>query len=317
MNKALIKVLDCTIRDGGLINDHHFSDEFVRAVYTALSKSNIDYMEIGYRASKELSPPDGFGAWKFCDDDRIKKLIDGVESNLRLSVMIDAHRFKEQQFLPCDQSPLQMVRAATYIRDIDKAVDVIKKTHDLGYETTANLMAISREEDSDIIEGLKKLAASPVDVVYIVDSFGAIFSDKVRHLIQMARDYIPDKAAGIHCHNSMQMAFANTIEGISQGATYADASLYGMGRGSGNCCLELLLGYLKNPIYRLEPILKVIQDYMIPLREKYEWGYIIPFMISGLLNEHPRSATALRKSEERDSYDKFYEELSNKAENPD
>ncbi len=316
MNKALIKVIDCTVRDGGLINDHHFSDEFVRAVFTALSQSNIDYMEIGYRASKELSSSENFGAWKFCEDDRIKKVIEGVESNLKLSVMVDAHRVKEQKFLPCDQSPLHMVRMATYIRDIDKAVDVIKKTHDLGYETTANLMAISREEDLNIIEGLKKLAASPVDVVYIVDSFGAIFSDKVKHLIQMARDYLPDKAAGIHCHNSMQMAFANTIEGISQGATYADASLYGMGRGSGNCCLELLLGYLKNPIYKFEPILKVIQDYMIPLREKYEWGYIIPFMISGLLNEHPRSATALRESEDRDSYDKFYEELSKKAENP-
>ena len=317
MNKALIKVLDCTIRDGGLINNHQFSDGFVRAVYTALSQSHIDYMEFGYRASKELSPPEEFGAWKYCDDDKIKEVIDGIESDLKLSVMIDAHRIKEQQFLPCDSSPLDMVRVATYVRDIDKAVDMIGITHDLGYETTANVMAISKEEDSDIIEGLKKLAASPVDVVYIVDSFGALYCNQVKHLVGLAREFLPEKAVGIHCHNSMQMAFANTIEGISQGATYADGSLFGMGRGSGNCCLELLLGYLDNPKFKLEPVLNVIQEHLLPMREKYEWGYIIPFMITGLLNEHPRVASALRTSDDKDMYDKFYERMSDKEEQPE
>lgn len=309
MKKGKIKVLDCTIRDGGLINNHYFSDDFVRAVYKALSQSGIDYMEIGYRSSRELSPSEDYGDWKYCDDDKIKQIIDGVESNIKLSIMIDAHRIKEQEFAPADQSPVDMVRTALYVKDIDKAVEMINKAHDLGYETTANVMAISKETEKDLVGALRKLAATPVDVVYSVDSFGALYGEQVKYLIKLFKKHMPDKEIGIHCHNSLQLAFANTIEGIIQGANYVDGSLYGMGRGSGNCCLELLIAFLKNPKHDLTPILKVIQDYMIPMCEETEWGYIIPYLITGMLNEHPRSAIAIRKTGDKDKYAQFYEDI--------
>ena len=143
MFRPQIKVLDCTIRDGGLINNHYFTDEFVRAVYQALSKSGIDYMEFGYRSSRELFPPQDYGAWKYCDDEKILQIIDGVESNLKISVMVDSYRVKEQTFAPADKSPVDMIRIATYVKYIDSAIDLIHKCHDLGYETTCNIMAIS------------------------------------------------------------------------------------------------------------------------------------------------------------------------------
>ncbi len=98
MFREKIKVLDCTIRDGGLINDHYFNDKFVREVYRALSESGIDYMEMGYRSSRQLYPDKDFGAWKYCDDEKIREITDGIESKLKLCVMVDAHRVKEQQF---------------------------------------------------------------------------------------------------------------------------------------------------------------------------------------------------------------------------
>ncbi len=88
-----------------------------------------------------------------------------------------------------------------------------------------------------------------------------------------------------------------------------DGSLFGIGRGPGNCCLELLVGFLKNPKFNLTPILKVIQDYMIPMRQEIEWGYIIPYMVTGILNEHPRSAIAYRKTDDRDKFAEFYEQM--------
>ena len=97
MYREQIKVLDCTIRDGGLINNHYFTDDFVREVYKALSKSGVDYMEFGYRSSRELYPPEDYGAWKYCDDDKIREVIDGIESDLKISVMVDSYRVKEQQ----------------------------------------------------------------------------------------------------------------------------------------------------------------------------------------------------------------------------
>ncbi len=311
MNKQEIKVVDCTIRDGGLINNHYFTDDFVRGVYKALSQGGIDYMEIGYRSSRELSPPEEYGDWKYCDDDKIKQIIDGVESNIKLSVMVDAHRIREQKFAPYDKSPVDLVRTALYVKDIDKAVEMIHKAHDLGYETTGNVMAISTEKEKDIVEALKKLAASPVDVVYCVDSFGALYGEQVKRLIKLFKEHLPDKKIGIHCHNSLQLAFANTIEGITQGTQFADGSLYGIGRGSGNCCLELLVAYLKNPKHDLTPILKVIQDYMIPMFQETEWGYIIPYVITGMLNKHPRSAIAIRKTKDKDKYAQFYEDIRN------
>ena len=116
MFREKIKVLDCTIRDGGLINNHYFTDEFVRAVYQALSKSGIDYMEFGYRSSRELYSPKDYGAWKYCDDHKIREIIDGIESNMKISIMVDSYRVKEQEFAPADQSPVDMIRAATYVK---------------------------------------------------------------------------------------------------------------------------------------------------------------------------------------------------------
>lgn len=310
MYREKIKVLDCTIRDGGLINDHFFTDEFVREIYRGLSAAGIDYMEMGYRNSKELFPPSDFGAWKYCDDDKISKIIDGIESDLKLSIMVDAHRVKEQQFAPVDESPIDMIRVATYVKDIDKAIELIRRSNDLGYETTCNIMAVSREIEPDLVEALDQLAASQVNVVYVVDSFGALYSEQIEYLVKLYRDHLPATTEiGVHCHNNQQLAYGNTIEGIIHNANYVDGSLYGIGRGPGNCCTELIVGFLKNPKFKLAPILKVIQDHLLPMREEIEWGYIIPYMITSILNEHPRAAIAYRKTADKDKYAEFYEDM--------
>ena len=309
MYREQIKVLDCTIRDGGLVNDHFFDDDFVRAVYTALTKAGVDYMEFGYRCSKELFPPENFGAWKYCDDEKIAEVIDGIESDMKISIMADAHRIQEQTFKPVDETPIDMVRVATYVKDVDKAISLTHQLHDLGYETTVNIMAISKESEFDLVECLKQLATCPTETVYVVDSFGALYSEQIQYYVKLYQEHLPGKEIGIHCHNNQQLAFGNTIEAIIHNANYLDGSLYGIGRGAGNCCLELLMGFLKNPKYKLSPVLTVVQDYLIPLREKMEWGYLIPDMITGNLNEHPRHAIARRAGADRDKVAEFYEEM--------
>ena len=150
MYREQIKVLDCTVRDGGLINNHYFTDEFVRMVYKALSKAGIDYMEVGYRSARKYAPETEFGPWKYCDDEKISEVIDGIESNIKLSIMVDAHRVDDQEFKPVDQSPIDMVRVATYVKDIDKAIYLANRMHDLGYETGVNIMAVSAEIEKDL-----------------------------------------------------------------------------------------------------------------------------------------------------------------------
>ena len=99
-----------------------------------------------------------------------------------------------------------------------------------------------------------------------------------------------------------------------KGANYLDGTIYGIGRGPGNCPLELLLAFLKNPKFDLDPVLEVIEKEFLPLREKMEWGYIIPYMITGILNQHPRSAIALRAGQDKDKYAEFYRGLVNDRE---
>jgi 4-hydroxy 2-oxovalerate aldolase len=151
MYREKIKLLDCTIRDGGLINNHEFEFQFVRNVYKAVSDAGVDYMEMGYKNSKRLFSPDKFGAWKFCDDDDIKRVIDGLdgtERRTKIAIMVDVGRVDIEDVKPRAESPVDMVRTAAYVKDIDKAIFYANHFADKGYETTINIMAISRDMGS-------------------------------------------------------------------------------------------------------------------------------------------------------------------------
>ncbi|MBR6316803.1 MAG: nucleoid-structuring protein H-NS, partial [Fibrobacter sp.] len=126
-----IKVLDCTIRDGGLVNKHDFSLEFVRRLYTLLSAAGIDYMEMGYKNSPELFDPKEYGPWKFCDDDLLWKVKDGIESKMKMAVMADVGRVNMDAVKPASESPYQMFRVASYVKNIDKGISMVNAFHDM------------------------------------------------------------------------------------------------------------------------------------------------------------------------------------------
>jgi 4-hydroxy 2-oxovalerate aldolase len=310
MFREKIKVLDCTIRDGGLINNHDFDDRFVRAVYKAISESGVDYMEIGYKNSKELFSTKEYGCWKFCDDHDISRISEGIEKNTKISVMVDVGRVNIDDVKPASESPVDMIRVASYVKDIDKAIHMVNHFSDKGYETTINIMAISRDQGPELDEALRQIEQECRAIaIYIVDSFGALYQEPVEWLVKKFKDILKTKEVGFHGHNHQQLAFANTIESIIHGANYLDGTVYGIGRAAGNCPIELLLGFLKNPKFDIRPILDLISNELVPLRNKIEWGYIIPYAISGMMNEHPRAAMALRNSAEKENYREFYESL--------
>jgi 4-hydroxy 2-oxovalerate aldolase len=147
-------------------------------------------------------------------------------------------------------------------------------------------------------------------VVYIVDSFGALYQESTEFLIKKAKEILKTKEVGIHAHNNQQLAFANSIEAIIHNANYVDGTVYGLGRAAGNCPLELLIGFLKNPKFDIRPILDLISKEFIPLREKMEWGYIIPYAITGMLDEHPKAAMELRGGPKKENYREFYDSLA-------
>lgn len=308
-----IKIMDCTIRDGGLINNHQFDDDFVRAVYHTCVAAGIDAMEIGYKTDRKIVTPSQFGQWKFCDEDHIRRIVDDNPTELELAVMTDAERTDyHQDVLPKTESIIDIIRVATYIHQIPTALEMIKDAHDKGYRVTVNLMAVSTIQERELGEALEVLAASPVCAIFIVDSFGAYYSEQIRDVTHMFIQAVEGTGieVGIHAHNNQMLAYANTLEALIIGANRLDATINGMGRGAGNCPLELLLGFLKNPKFQLRPVLECIRDHFVPLEKsgEMEWGYRIPYMITGQMNQHPRAAIKARAGENPDDYVAFYDQ---------
>ena len=305
-----IKVLDCSVRDGGLMNDHYFEDALVRQVYETNVAAGIDYMELGYKASKNIFPPDEYGPWKFCDEEDIRRIVGDNPTDLKLCAMADAERTDyEVDILPADESVLDVIRVATYIHQIPVAIDMIVDAHEKGYETTVNLMAVSAVQENDLDEALELLAETPAGTIYLVDSWGAFYSEEIRYLADkyLTVVHATGKEMGIHTHNNQQLAYANTIEAIIAGANRLDATLAGLGRGAGNCPLELLIGFLKNPAYRLRPLLQCIDEQITPLRETMRWGFELPYMITGQLNQHPREAMRMITAGDPSSIVEFFD----------
>ncbi len=309
MKENRTKILDCTIRDGGLVNNWDFSVEFVQDLYNGLSEAGVEYMEIGYKNSPKLLNATEPNPWRFLDDNFLKEIIP-TKKFTKLSALVDIGRVDSNDILPREESVLDMIRVACYIREVDKGLELVQMFHDLGYETSLNIMALSSVPEHQLIQAFEMVKASPVDVVYIVDSFGSLDPADIEYQVKKFKEMIPNKQLGIHTHNNMQLAFANTISAINNGVTFLDSSVYGMGRAAGNCNTELLVSYIQKPSYEIKPVLGVIEKHMLEMREKWEWGYIIPYMISGVLNEHPRVAMAYRDSDDRDKFVDFYEKVT-------
>ena len=309
-----LKVLDCTVRDGGLVNDHMFEDGFVRAIYDACVEAGIDYMEFGYKADNKVIARDQFGAWKFCKEDDIRRVVGDNPTPLKLTAMIDAGKSDwRNDVLHKKDSVLSMIRVAFYANQVSEAMDMIKDAKDKGYEVSANMMAVTTVKEQEIDQVLEVLVTSPTDVIVVVDSYGAMYAEQVELLVKKYLEYCKasGKQVGIHAHNNQQLAFANSIEAIIHGANRIDASMAGLGRGAGNCPMELLIGFLRNPKFKIRPVYQVIQERLLPLSRQVEWGPYVQYNITGQLNEHPRSAIAARnKSEKRDNYVDFYDRLT-------
>lgn len=307
-----IRLVDATLRDGGLVNSFYFDDALVKALYRANLAAGVDIMEFGYRVSKELFDPDKFGKWKFCDEESLREIVGENKTDMKIAVMSDVGRVDmKHEIIPKSESVIDMYRIATYVNQIPSAVEMIETCHNAGYFTSCNVMAISKNQESDLKRALEEVGKSPVDVIYIVDSFGALYPEEIRRVSEMYLEAGEKygKEIGIHAHNNQQLAFANTIEACAKGVNYLDGTVLGMGRGAGNCSTEALLGFLKNPKYKLEPVLGFIREYMLPLRRSgTKWGYDIPYLLTGLFNAHPYAAINFLKAG-REDYEEFIQEL--------
>ena len=303
-----VKVLDCTIRDGGCCNDWKFDRSLVRDTFQALVAAGIDTMEIGYQTSPGIFSEEDVGPWRFCKEEDLRDVAE--DSKMKLSCLLDMGRISKEDLRPAADSLIDVLRIATYGRDVPGAIDICHHAIDLGYEVSCNVMAVSTCTPHEVDVFLEALRQSRVHAVAVVDSFGALYPHHLRYLIRKYKNWLrPDQKVGVHFHNNQETAFANTIAAIDEGADIVDATILGMGRGAGNCPLELLLMYLDDPQKKVRPVLDLIERYAA-LRDDLRWGYHPPFAITGWLNTHPRPSIKRMKQSNRYAAMDFYDTLA-------
>ena len=303
-----IKVFDCTVRDGGLVNNFYFTDEFVSELYKTCVEAGIDYMEIGKNNSPTLQSPDEFGIWNFCKEEDIRRIVGENNTDMKIAVMSDIGRTVSEELLPKSESVVDMIRIATYLHQLPEAIKLLEEANAKGYETTINIMAIAKEDMNEVEKALELLSTTKVDVIYIADTFGSYYPEQMRELAKKYVKLANGKQVGIHAHNNIQLAFANTIEAKQNGVEFLDVTVSGLGRGAGNCPMELMIGYLNDEKYQLMPVIKFIENYIVPLEKELDWGCSIPYILSGQLVVHPKQSMKARDDKDT-AYSKFYSML--------
>lgn len=279
------KILDCTLRDGGYYTNWNFDDNLVRSMVKCLDENGIDIIELGYK-----SPIKG-GPYRKCNDGYIKKVIN-FETKSKLAFMIDAKDFIDNDQInyglldDCigtkDKSIFSICRIAIKIKEIPQAKEIARYMSDKGYSVIVNLMGISLLRECQIIDFVIEISKI-ASVIYFADSYGNLTPTNVKKICELYKN-VTDMECGIHCHDNLGLAFANSLQAIASGFSYVDTTVCGMGRGVGNTRTEQLMMYLHNDL--VPSTLDLIKSFE-KLKTKHRWGYNTLYMFAGMNHIHP------------------------------
>ena len=297
MNNSLLpkfEILDCTIRDGGYVNNWEFDKKLVREVYRALSKSGVEFVEIGFRGTEKYFDRKKYGLWRFTPEDHIREATDNIVG-AKLALMADYGKVDIDDFCEASDSVVDLVRIAVHKDNLKGAIDLLGQIKEKGYEVSLNVMGYANysEDERKYLVGLIKRVV--LDYVCIADSYGSMFPDQIKTLFEPVLE-IPDIKVGFHPHNNLQMAFANSLEAIRCGVHIIDSTIYGMGRAAGNLPTEIIISFLEkhgSERHNSIPVLNVIDRYFVALQSGNKWGYQLPYMLSGMFQCHPSYAKSL------------------------
>lgn len=300
------KILDCTIRDGGHLNNWNFSIDCVKDIYNTAIKSGINFFEIGYRNNIFQK---NFGEFYRCEDEFLFSLTDKKNENCLCGVMIDAGKSDIKDFNLCrrDLTPVNFVRVASYPDKLDIAFKLCDGLLEKNYIVFLNLMAVANYNKHDFNKIKNWPNKSYIESIYFSDSFGSLFPNDIEKFYNIFQNMGFEKIS-FHSHNNLQLAFANTLKAIELGFYSVDATAYGTGRGAGNLPAELLIAYFAkiNP-QKYNPVhyFKLVEKYFVNFPNESSWGYSIPHLIGGINNIHPNYTD--EAAADKFSYEKIYE----------
>lgn len=282
--------LDCTIRDGGYINRWQFSDDCVKHLVSTLDKCGYEFIEIGFRNNPEIYNNKPCGKWRYCTEQDIQTVVNSCpDRTIKIAVMADFANSSLKLFPPCKYTLIDMVRVAFHLPDLKKAMNFCYELKQKGYIVSANAMVTMNYPDEKL-ELLCQLANQyQLDYIYIADSYGCLIPKHVITLQQKIVKYLSPQThvkIGLHAHNNIQNALANVL--TLNNIDIIDSTVFGMGRGSGNLCTELIIDqYFESQ--KLLEICEFAEKYITPLYSTTPtaWGYNLSFIVSAHFRCHP------------------------------
>ena len=288
-----VVMLDCTLRDGGYYNSWDFELAVVKRYLQAMAAAKIDYVELGLRGFLRSG---FFGPYAFSRDEHLKDL--GLPRELRYGVMVNAAELLKHAegpnvavkllFGPAAESPIELVRVACHLREVSEVLDACRWLKEQGYRIGLNIMQIAQCRTDELAAQVAAIPADVVEVLYFADSTGGMSPAQVSSVVASLRQHWPG-ALGIHAHDNRALAHANTLQAISDGVTWVDSTVTGMGRGPGNAKTEYLaLEFAEQREgVNTAPLLRLVSQDFQPMQQAFGWGTNPYYYLAGKHGIHP------------------------------
>lgn len=294
MSMKRIKILDCTLRDGGYCNSWMFGKQNIDKIIRGLTESGVDYVECGYVSSFVDSNID---STKFCDFKLLCETIPFEKNATKYLVMINYGELSIDQIPNKRNSNVDGIRVAFHKKDWEKAMILCEEIQNLGYDIFVQPMLTMCYSDEEFIKLINCVNRINICAFYIVDSFGMMKQNNVLHYVDLVKENMNQNIMlGFHAHNNLQLAFANAqriIELPLKRQIIVDVSIHGMGRGAGNLNAELFLDYLNvatKGFYNIKVLLNIMDEVISDFYNKNPWGYSLPNYLSAKHVIHPNYA---------------------------
>jgi 4-hydroxy 2-oxovalerate aldolase len=289
-------MLDCTLRDGGYVNAWNFGSLVIENIVKNISEAKVEFIECGFLSEQK----------EITEDQSIFRTIEDAEERFsggigqNLALMINCGEFSPRSIKPYSGGRINIIRIAFHKHQLTEAQELCMELQQNGYKVFFQPMVTMRYTDEELLQLIRWTNINKPSAFYIVDSFGTMRKkDILRIFFLVDNNLCEDIRIGFHSHNNLQLSFSNAQELITLNSAreiIIDTSVFGMGRGAGNLCTELMIQYINENIknkYNIMPILEVMDEYIMPIFNMHSWGYSVPYYIAAVNDCHPNYASYL------------------------
>lgn len=291
-----IQILDCTLRDGGYVNDFRFGRYAIGKIISQLTESGIEVVECGFLEDGEYNADESV----FQTVEQIACFLPQSRKHSLYVAMACYGEYDINQLSDCDGSSIDGIRVSFHHHEIAEAMRFCHQIKDKGYKIFIQPVGTTSYSKEQLLFLIQQVNELQPYAFYFVDTLGLMHQDEVLRFYNFIHQHLsPDIRLGFHSHNNLQLSFSNCqtlINQVSDRTLLLDASVYGMGRAAGNLNTELITNYLNNynaKRYEIEPILEIVDEFILQIRENHTWGYSVPYYLAAINGCHPNYASFL------------------------